>query len=327
MDTFMDSSWYFLRYADPRYDRPPGFDPEKVAYWMPVDQYMGGVEHAVMHLLYSRFFIRVLRDLGLVEFSEPFTRLYNQGAILGPDGHRMSKSRGNVVNPDDYVATMGADTVRCYLMFIGPWDAGGSWSPQGINGVHRFLNDVWTLATDDDGRQTTDDRPSSDEADARLRRTLHQTIRGVTDDLDKFRFNTMIAKLMTLRNAMLELRGSVSADAWSEAVRGLLLLLAPSAPHIAEELWTKHLGLSYSIHQQPWPAWDERLAAEDELTIPVSVNGKPRGTLKVPVSMRDDEAGIRELALELPRVKSLVDGQSVRRVIYVPGRMLNLVTG
>jgi len=323
----MDSSWYFLRYPDAHYDRPPGFDREKTAYWMPVDQYMGGVEHAVLHLLYSRFFVRVLRDLGLVDFSEPFTRLYNQGAILGPDGHRMSKSRGNVVNPDDYVATMGADTVRCYLMFIGPWDAGGAWNPQGINGVHRFLNDVWGLVTGE-GRTLTpalSQRERGQDADARLRRALHQTLRGVTDDLDRFRFNTMIAKLMTFRNVMQEVRGSVSAEAWSEATRGLLLMLAPSAPHIAEELWTHHLGQPYSVHQQDWPTWDERLAAEDELTIPVTVNGKPRDTLKIPASKRDDQEWVKAQALELPRIKTLVDGQAVRRVVYVPGRVLNLV--
>jgi leucyl-tRNA synthetase len=320
MDTFMDSSWYFLRYPDPHYDRPPGFDRDKVRYWLPVDQYMGGVEHAVLHLLYSRFFVRVLRDLGLVEFSEPFTRLYNQGAIMGPDGYRMSKSRGNVVNPDDYVERMGADAVRCYLMFIGPWDQGGSWDPRGITGVQSFLRDVWSLATEER-------RPIGDggDADIRLRRAVHQTIRGVTDDLDRFRFNTMLAKLMTLRNVMKELRASASDEAWSEAIRAVLLMLAPSAPHIAEELWSERLGLPYSVHQQPWPTWDTRLTVEDELTVPVSVNGKPRGTLQVPASRRDDEEFVKAQALELPRVKAIVDGQAVRRVIYVPGRMLNLV--
>ncbi|HYU18179.1 MAG TPA: leucine--tRNA ligase, partial [Chloroflexota bacterium] len=282
MDTFMDSSWYFLRYVDPKYDRPPGFDPDKAAYWMPVDQYMGGVEHAVMHLLYARFFIRVLRDLGLVNFSEPFTRLYNQGIILGPDGYRMSKSRGNVVNPDEYVQKMGADTVRCYLMFIGPWDAGGPWNTQGISGVHKFLNRVWTLATDltpkpplpslgegagGEGQASAGGTMAFNEADARLRRALHQTIRDVTDDMDKFRFNTMLAKLMSLSNLMQDLQVSVSGEAWSEAVRALLLMLAPSAPHIAEELWTVELGLPYSIHAQAWPKWDPGLAAEDELTV------------------------------------------------------------
>ncbi|MDP8924609.1 MAG: class I tRNA ligase family protein, partial [Chloroflexota bacterium] len=310
----------FLRYPDPDYDRPPGFDPEKVAYWMPVDQYMGGVEHAVMHLLYSRFFTRVLRDLGLVDFSEPFKRLFNQGIILGPDGFRMSKSRGNVVNPDDYVRTMGADTVRCYLMFIGPWEGGGPWNPQGINGVHKFLNRVWSLVSEPRTVHAV-----SPEADTKLRRALHQTIRAVTDDLEKFRFNTMLAKLMTLTNVMQDARGLVSDEAWDETCRDLVLMLAPSAPHLAEELWTNHLGRPYSVHQQPWPTWDEALAAEDELTLPVTLNGKPRGELTVPVSMKDDQEAVKARALELPRIKQLVAGQTIRRVIYVPGKIVNIV--
>ncbi|HYU17966.1 MAG TPA: class I tRNA ligase family protein, partial [Chloroflexota bacterium] len=252
-----------------------------------------------------------------------------------------------VVNPDEYVQKMGADTVRCYLMFIGPWDAGGPWNTQGISGVHKFLNRVWTLATDltpkpplpslgegagnkcasrGEGQPSSVVRGPSSE-DARLRRALHQTIRDVTDDMDKFRFNTMLAKLMSLSNLMQDLQASASGEAWSEAVRALLLMLAPSAPHIAEELWTVELGLPYSIHAQAWPKWDPGLAAEDELTVAVTVNGKPRGTLKVPVSMREDESHVKALALELPRVKALMNGQSVRRVVYVPGRVLNLVVG
>ncbi len=234
----------------------------------------------------------------------------------------------------DYVAKLGADAVRCYLMFIGPWDQGGPWNPEGISGVSKFMNRVWTLATADHGPRTMDDgaqssivhRPSSVwEADARLRREVHKTIRGVTDDLGKFRFNTMLAKLMSLTNVMQEVRGSVSHEAWSEAVCNLLRLLAPSAPHIAEELWTNVLNQPYSVHQQSWPIWDETLLAEDELTVAVTVNGKPRGTVTVPLSRRDDEQWVQEQALDLPRVRSLVDGQSIRRVVYVPGRLLNLV--
>jgi leucyl-tRNA synthetase len=320
MDTFMDSSWYFLRYADPHYDRPPGFDTAKCDYWMPVDQYMGGVEHAVMHLLYSRFFMRVLRDLGFTQESEPFKRLFNQGTILGPDGSRMSKSKGNVVNPDDYVTTLGADTVRCYLMFIGPWDQGGPWNPQGIVGVSKFLNRVWALVNEP--RQVQ--RVGAD-ADAKLRRAVHQTIRDVTEDQEKFRFNTMLAKLMTLVNCLYEVRPFVSDEAWGDATRSLLLLLAPSAPHIAEELWTNVLGLPYSIHRQPWPTWDEALAAEDEVTIAVTVNGKPRGELVVAADQQDDEQRVTTLALTLPRVDAVVKGLTVRRVIYRPGKVLNLV--
>jgi leucyl-tRNA synthetase len=320
MDTFMDSSWYFLRYADPHYDRPPGFDTEKTDYWMPVDQYMGGVEHAVMHLLYARFFMRVLRDLGYTKESEPFKRLFNQGAILGPDGFRMSKSKGNVVNPDDYVSTIGADAVRCYLMFIGPWDQGGPWNASGIGGVTRFLGRVWALAVEPHEAGTAEAG-----ADARLRRTLHQTIRDVTEDQEKFRYNTMLAKLMMLVNTMYELRSSASSDAWDEAIRSLVLMLAPSAPHLAEELWTEVLGQEYSVHRQPWPAWDEALAAENEVKIAVTVNGKPRGELLISAAMQDDEAQVTGLALALPRVEAVTKGQTVRRVIYRPGKVLNLV--
>jgi leucyl-tRNA synthetase len=320
MDTFMDSSWYFLRYADPHYDRAPGFDQQKVDYWMPVDQYMGGVEHAVMHLLYSRFFMKVLRDLGLTRDGEPFKRLFNQGAILGPDGFRMSKSKGNVVNPDDYVSTIGADAVRCYLMFIGPWDQGGPWNPNGIGGVTRFLGRVWALATE----PRTSGTPDAG-ADTRLRRAVHQTIRDVTEDMEKFRFNTMLAKLMTLVNTLYEARSSASEAAWSEAMQALVLMVAPSAPHLAEELWTTALGRPYSVHQQDWPTWNPALAAEDELKIGVSVNGKPRGELLIPASQKDDQEQIVALARALPRVEPLVADKTVRRVIYVPGKMLNLV--
>jgi leucyl-tRNA synthetase len=273
-----------------------------------------------MHLLYARFFMRVLRDLGYTKESEPFKRLFNQGAILGPDGFRMSKSKGNVVNPDDYVSTIGADAVRCYLMFIGPWDQGGPWNASGIGGVTRFLGRVWALAVEPREAGTAESG-----ADARLRRTLHQTIRDVTEDQEKFRYNTMLAKLMMLVNTMYELRSSTSSDAWDEAVRSLVLMLAPSAPHLAEELWTEVLGQEYSVHRQPWPTWDEALAAEDEVKIAVTVNGKPRGELLISAAMQDDEAQVTSLALALPRVEAVTNGQTVRRVIYRPGKVLNLV--
>jgi leucyl-tRNA synthetase len=281
---------------------------------------MGGVEHAVMHLMYARFWTKVLRDLGYVKVNEPFKRLFNQGIILGPDGFRMSKSRGNVVNPDDYVEKMGADTVRCFLMFIGPWDQGGPWSPEGISGVERFLNRVWALATEPRKVGKTDEA-----ADRDLLRLIHQTVRDVGEDYEKFRFNTMLSKLMTFSNRMFELRDRTSSGIWSQAVETLLLLLAPAAPHLTEELWVERLGKPYSIHRQPWPAWDEALAAEQEITVPVTVNGKPRGELRIPVALRDDRARVEALALDLPRVKSMLNGAQVRKVIYVPGRVVNLV--
>jgi leucyl-tRNA synthetase len=322
MDTFVDSSWYHLRYVDPHYDQPPGFDTEKALYWMPVDQYMGGVEHAVMHLMYARFWMKVLRDMGYVKDGEPYKRLFNQGIILGPDGFRMSKTRGNVVNPDDYVEKVGADTVRCFLMFIGPWDRGGPWSPEGISGPEGFIGRVWSLVAEP--RQAGQ---SSDEADREIRRLLHQTIQGTTEDYEKFRFNTMLSKLMSFQRELTRLKPRLSESVWQESIEALLLMLAPAAPHVTEELWVEQLGKPYSIHQQAFPTFDPALAIEEELTLPVTVNGKPRGELTIPLAMKEDRVGVERLALELPRVQALLNGASVRKVIYVPGRVVNLVVG
>ncbi len=321
MDTFMDSSWYFLRYTDPHYGQGP-FDPEKTRYWMPVDQYMGGVEHAVMHLLYSRFFQRVLRDMGLTEYGEPFTRLFNQGIILGPDGFRMSKSRGNVVNPDEYVQKMGADTVRCYLMFIGPWDSGGPWSASGISGVHKFLNRVWGLVLQ--GPPSRGAGQVTADADRDLTRAMHKTIKAVSDDMEKFRFNTMLAKMMEYVNTLTPARDSVSAGVWNTAIETLVLMLAPSAPHLAEELWHR-LGHKESVHLQEWPGWDEALTVEEVVTLVVQVNGKVRDKLEVAAGISKDE--VRRLVLERPRIQSFVDGKQLKDVIYVPNRLVNVVVG
>lgn len=320
MDTFVDSSWYMLRYCNPNVADAP-FDRKAVDYWMPVDQYMGGVEHAVMHLLYARFFIKALRDMGLVSFGEPFTRLYNQGIILGPDGQRMSKSRGNVVNPDDYVQRLGADTVRCYLMFIGPWDSGGPWSPQGISGVEGFLNRLWKLALDGAGERA----PAVDgPADSEALWVIHKTIKRVTDDIERFRFNTMLAALMEATNDLQHLRGRVSHKMWRQASERLTLLLAPSAPHLSEELW-RRLGHEESIHLQSWPEYDEALTVEKQITLVIQVNGKVRDKIEAPVDITEEEA--RRLAIESPRVKAHLGEGAVRQVIYVPGRLVNIVAG
>ncbi|MHB9090169.1 MAG: class I tRNA ligase family protein, partial [Chloroflexota bacterium] len=325
MDTFVDSSWYFLRYCSPFESERP-WDPEKVNYWMPVDQYMGGAEHAVMHLLYARFFTKVLRDCGLLDFGEPFKRLFNQG-IITKDGAKMSKSRGNVVNPDDYVHRMGADTVRAYLMFIGPWDQGGDWSDQGINGVYRFMNRVWNLVD----KAAEEGLPSGNPVSAaqpvrELRRFTHKTIRRVTEDIARFRFNTMLAALMEFTNYLTSVQDTPVAmtPAWSEAIDTLLLLLAPTAPHLAEEIWTR-AGRPYSIHQQAWPTWDAALAAEEQVTLVIQVDGRVRERLSVPVSIADQEA--RALALASPQVQKFLDGKKVANVVYVPGRLVNIVTG
>ena len=321
MDTFFDSSWYMLRYLDPKYDDGP-FDPALARQWMPVDQYTGGAEHAVMHLLYSRFFIKALHDMGILDFEEPFLRLYNQGVILGEDHEKMSKSRGNVVNPDDVVGQLGADAVRCFLMFIGPWDQGGPWSDVGIIGTARWLNRVWDLVERD---STSLDAAGLDPESVRqTQRVLHQTIRKCHNDLDQFKFNTAIAALMEFSNHLNRVWADSSVDSatWNQCVENFLLLLAPMAPHFTEELWERK-GLVYSIHQQNFPTWDEELAANDMITLVVQVNGKVRDRLSVPADI--GEAAAQAQALTSPRVQSYTQGKEVAKTVYVPGRLVNLV--
>jgi leucyl-tRNA synthetase len=320
MDTFMDSSWYFLRYTSPQEDEGP-FDVDKVRYWLPVDQYMGGSEHAVMHLLYSRFFTRVLKDLGLVDFREPFTRLYNQGEVLGTDGKRMSKSHGNVVNPDEHVERSGADAVRGWLAFLGPWDQGGPINESALGAIRDLLRDIWNLASAPPPAQATGG------ADREVRRAVHAAIKGVGQDIDGFRFNTMISKLMILRNELK--RGhadaTVGREVWDEAMRAFLLLSAPVFPHLAEELWTEVRGLDYSIHQQAWPTHDESLLTHSQVTLVVQVNGKVRDQVVMDAAAARDEATVRDLVLELPKIKQHTAGANVQRVIVVPGKLANIV--
>jgi leucyl-tRNA synthetase len=321
MDTFMCSSWYFLRYASPHYDEGP-FDTEALEYWLPVDQYTGGAEHAVMHLLYARFFIKAIRDVGLIDFDEPFTRLFNQGIIVA-QRHKMSKSRGNVVNPDNYVSELGADAVRAYLMFIGPWEQGGDWDDSGLNGMSRWLNRVWNLALQ--GQEASLPSEAPDQRAAKdLRHRTHKTIKKVTEDLARFRYNTMLASLMEFSNHLARVLSerSVDSTSWQEATDTLLLLLAPTAPHLCEELWTR-TGHPYSIHRQPFPKWDEELAAEEQNTLVIQINGKVRDKVAVPVSITEKEA--QELALSQPRVKAFLEGKQLTSVIYVPHKLVNLV--
>ncbi len=321
MDTFMDSSWYMMRYLSPDYAQGP-VEPGAAKQWLPVDQYTGGAEHAVMHLLYSRFFIKALCDMGLADFEEPFRRLFNQGVILGEDHEKMSKSRGNVVNPDLVVQNLGADAVRCFLMFIGPWDQGGPWSEVGMNGMARWLNRLWDMMVRDPGE--LDATPNDEQAVRQTSRLLHQTIRKCHTDLDRFKFNTAIAALMELSNHMNHVwaEGSIDSLTWRECTEKFLLMLAPFAPHISEELW-ELIGRPYSIHRQPFPRWDDDLAAAEILTLVVQVNGKVRDKLEVPVDIEEAEA--RELALASPRVRSFTDGKSVDKTVYVPGRLINVV--
>jgi leucyl-tRNA synthetase len=317
MDTFMCSSWYFLRYTSPK-TRSASFNAAKVKYWLPVDLYTGGPEHAVMHLFYARFFIKALKDMGLVNFDEPFARLFNQGTIIYR-GDKMSKSRGNVIAPDEYVAKLGADAVRGYLMFIGPWELGGEWSDRGIVGISRWLNRVWTLVTIDYVNRLVDL-----EAEKELLHLAHKTIKQVTGDLERFRFNTMLSSLMEFSNCLSKIKesGLVSSSVWKEAIGCFLRLLAPSAPHLAEELWNR-TGRPYSVHNQSWPEYAEELAKEEEITLIIQVNGKVRDKVLVSASIGEVEA--RELALGRERVKAHIDGRKLARVIYVPGRVVNIV--
>jgi leucyl-tRNA synthetase len=317
LDTFMCSSWYFLRYANPKISTA-AFDAKKVKYWLPVDLYTGGAEHAVMHLFYARFFVKAIRDMGLIDFDEPFKKLFNQGTIIA-DHQKMSKSRGNVVNPDAYVADLGADVVRAYLMFVGPWEQGGDWNDSGIGGMSRWLNRVWYLILDGYTAKS-----KNEQEEVALVRIMHQTIKKVSEDMEKMRFNTMLASLMEYTNYLAKAReaGTVSAAAWKNAIEALILLLAPSCPHLAEELWEKS-GYDYSVHNHLWPKWDETLAKNEEITLVVQVNGKVRDKLTVSASITEEEA--RKLAVEQPKIKPYLAGKTSINIIYVPGRLVNIV--
>jgi leucyl-tRNA synthetase len=332
MDTFMCSSWYHLRYLSPHYDQGP-FDPAEYDYWMPVDTYTGGAEHATMHLIYTRFFHKALRDMGIAEGHEPMLQLRNQGQILGPDGQRMSKSRGNVIDPDEQVRRYGADTVRAYLMFGYQWSEGGPWSAENIQGVVRWLNRVWAIVTETSsgnkgnaarGKEAEGPQGTNHTQDERaLRRATHQTIQKVSDDFERFEFNTIVSALMEFTNTLYKYRETLSGTpAWDEAITHLLLLAAPVVPHITEELWTR-LGKPDSVHQQPWPQWDAALAAEDVITIVVQVNGKVRDRVQMPANASED--AIKAAALATEGAQKNLNGLAPKKVIYVAGRLVNIV--
>ncbi len=320
MDTFMCSSWYHLRYLSPDYHAGP-FDPAEYDYWMPVDVYTGGVEHATMHLIYTRFFHKALRDMGITQGPEPMLQLRNQGMVLGEDHEKMSKSRGNVIAPDDLVRQYGADTVRAYLMFFARWEMGGPWNSQGIEGTVRWMRRVWTLFTDPEEKRPL----GSPETLKALRRKVHQTLRRVTRDFENFEFNTIVSSLMELLNEMYKAReaGAVGSPEWAEAKDLYLRMMAPVAPHIAEELWVEHLGKPYSIHQQPWPQVDEEAAKEDMMEIPVQVNGKVRDRISVPADA--DEEAIRSAALASETVRKYLEGNQPKKVIVAQKRLVNVV--
>ena len=319
MDTFMCSSWYHLRYLSPHYDKGP-FDPKEYDYWMPVDTYTGGIEHANMHLIYTRFFHKALRDMGVTEGHEPMIQLRNQGMVLGEDNEKMSKSKGNVSAPDELVRRYGADAVRSYLVFFAKWDMGAPWNSTGIEGTYRWLKRVWALVTEPNGSGNY-----SAETRRNLRRKLHQTLRQVTHDYDNFEFNTIISSLMELQNEMNRAKeaGAYKTSEWNEAVDIYLRMLAPVCPHIAEELWTNALGKPYSVHTQPWPQVDEAAVKEDEITIPVQVNGKVRDRVVVPSGASEED--IKSAALASKIVQKFLEGKPPRKVIVAQKKLVNIV--
>lgn len=324
LGTFACSSWYYMRFADPHNNKMP-FDPKEVAYWLPVDTYVGGAEHAVMHLLYSRFWTKALYDLGIVSFIEPFKRLRNQGMILSPqmkDGkyEKMSKSKGNVISPDEMVAQYGADALRAYEMFISEFSQATPWQIDGLAGTFRWLKRVWDLMLAPNERPAASD--ATVQADRVLKRKLHQTIHKVESDIESFAFNTIISALMEFTNVMYDLQNQLSREAFDEARETLLVVLAPIAPFMTEEIWLRW-ARPYSIHQQKYPKYDAAAAAEDMFTLVVQVNGKVRGKIELPVGVGEDEA--KQKALDEPNVKKWTDGKKIAQVVFVRGRLVNVV--
>ncbi len=324
MDTFVCSSWYFFRFPNPHCDDKP-FDPEVVDKWLPVDQYVGGAEHAVMHLLYARFFTMALKDMGLVKFDEPFLRLVHQGTITNR-GAKMSKSHGNVVNPEPYLDRYGSDAFRMFMMFMGDYTEGGDWSDEGIAGIYRFLNRVWRLveaycANPPQGEET--------EQAQEVLHAQHRTVQAMTRDLERFHFNTAISRLMEFVSVLYDYSEKLPVQAQNRSVLGgamrtLVQCLAPFAPHLGEELWEK-IGGTYSVFDSGWPTYDEKLAARETVTVVFQVNGKLRSSAVVQRGLAQEE--LRRLALQDERVQRFVGGRSVRRVVVVPDRLVNVVVG
>ena len=327
MDTFICSSWYYMRYTDPKNDKAP-FGQDKVNYWAPVDQYIGGIEHAILHLLYSRFFTKVLKDAGLVDFNEPFKNLLTQGMVI-KDGSKMSKSKGNVVSPEEIISKYGADTARLFILFAAPVERDLEWSDQGVEGAFRFLNRVWRIighfedgikagaADYDIGKLTKEEKE--------LRRILHVTIKKVTDDIkDRFMFNTAISSIMELVNAFYNFQDKtdVNEGLLHEVGINLIKMLAPFAPHITEELWSRIVGEG-SVHQTKWPKYDAKATVLDEVEIVLQINGKVRDKIVIAADLARD--AMQKAAMEQPRVQELTAGKKIVKVICVPKKLVNIV--
>jgi leucyl-tRNA synthetase len=314
MPQWAGSCWYYLRYIDPNNNERLA-DPEKLNEWLPVDLYIGGAEHAVLHLLYARFWHKFLYDLGIVPTKEPFQKLFNQGMILGEDGEKMSKSRGNVVNPDEIVDSHGADALRLYEMFMGPLESSKAWSTQGLDGARRFLDRVWRLFVDENGNLS--DRVKADTTGGPLERIYHKTVKKVTRDYENLAFNTAIAQMMVFINEAYKVQ-----EIPKEYVEGFVKLLSPICPHIGEELWEK-LGHKDTIAYESWPTYDESKTVEDEVEIVIQINGKIRDKIVVPADM--DGEKVKELALESEAVKKQIEGKTPKKVIVVPRKLVNIV--
>ena len=316
MDTFICSSWYFLRYVDP-YNKKEFASVEKLKIWLPVNMYIGGAEHSVMHLLYARFFTKALKKMGQVHFPEPFLSLRHQGIILGPDGQKMSKSRGNVVDPDEQVKKYGADAIRMYLCFMGPYNQGGPWNPNGLVGIYRFLNKTWELCRS----QTSTDPWKSDFYRRNIEKLLHQTIKKVTEDIENLRFNTAISAIMILVNKI-QAQGT-AYELNHGSLRTLLLLLAPFAPHIAEELWCSTCNVEQSVHNQNWPKYNPKLIEEEKVQLIIQINGRVRDKMEASADISEAEA--KELVLKREKIKTWLEGKEIKKTIFIPGKLINLV--
>ncbi|MGB9767483.1 MULTISPECIES: leucine--tRNA ligase [Dictyoglomus] len=314
--TFVDSSWYYFRYTDPHNDKEP-FSRNKAEYWMPVDQYTGGIEHAILHLLYSRFITKVLYDAGYSPVREPFKRLFTQGMVY-KDGQIMSKSLGNIVSVDYMVENYGADTARLFILFVAPPEVDIEWSDEGVEGANRFLNRFWRLVLED-----AEVEPKIDEEQEKLiKRKLHKTIKKVTEDIENFKFNTAIAAIMELTNLLFEHKRSFGrTPAFEEAIRTSILLLSPFVPHITEELWVE-LGNEYSVHMQKWPSYDPEMIKEEVVTVVIQINGRVRDRIDVNADATQEE--ILKLALERDNVKRYLDNKEIKKIVYVPGKILSL---
>ncbi len=320
MDGFACSSWYFLRFADP-HNNLEAFSKEKASFWLPVDDYIGGAEHAVMHLLYARMWTKVMHDAGLINFSEPFKALRNQGMILAPDGRKMSKSWGNVIAPDEIISQgYGADSVRIMELFIGPWDQAANWSVEGMGGCYRFLQRIWTLS-----QERIDSGKTSDTHDDEITRLTHRLIKKVSHDLEHMQFNTAISAMMEYVNALYKIkaeRGFEASASWDFALSTLVQILAPFAPHITEEIW-QELGQTGSVHQSGWPVHEAEYLVSDRVIIVVQVNGKVRANIQVDADSSEDD--IKSAALADENIQKYLENKKPTRIIYVPGRLVNIV--